>query len=305
MSILKSYRLAASSVLMFMGSVALAQSNSISDQAQTQNNNSGAVNDTWQPSLVKDGVYDRVPHVGAALAWQPIREVDILWKKRYWREIDTREKQNMAFRYPGDENTGGGYFIEILIDAIKKGKIKAYSTFDDRFTTPLSKDQLMDILVGKADTQYIPDPVSGAQKMVITKHDFNPDIVTKYRIKEDWIFDRNLGQMVVRIVGIAPFKDIFNDDGTYRTSAPLFWLYYPEIRPLLAQYEVFNPDNDVARMTWDDFFENRMFSSHVIKVSNPFDANYKEEGYSNMESLYKGQEAQQELFNKEQDMWVN
>lgn len=306
MSILRSYRLAASSVLMLIGSAAFAQSGSITDQAQTQNNNSGAVNDTWQPSLVKDGVYDRVPHVGTALAWQPIREADILWKKRYWREIDTREKQNMAFRYPGDENTGGGYFIEILIDAIKKGKIKAYSTFDDRFTTPLSKDQLMDLLVGKADTQYIPDPNNpGEQKLVINKHDFNPDIVTKYRIKEDWIFDRNLGKMVVRIVGIAPFKDILNDDGTYRTSAPLFWLYYPEIRPLLAQYEVFNPDNDVARMTWDDFFEKRMFSSHVIKVSNPFDASYKEAGATNMEALYKGQDDQEKLFNKEQDMWVN
>ena len=53
------------------------------------------------------------------IPWQYIREDDILWKKRVWREIDTREKQNVAFRYAGDEHTGGGMFIEILIDAIK------------------------------------------------------------------------------------------------------------------------------------------------------------------------------------------
>jgi len=305
MSILKSYRLAAAStVLLFMGGVALAQNNSITDQAQAQTNATGAVNASWQPSLVNDGVTDHVPHVSAPLAWQPIRQNDVLWQKRYWREIDTREKQNFAFRYPGDENTGGGYFIEILIDAIKKGKVKAYSPFDDRFTSALTKDQIMDVLVGKADTNYVDDPQTGQQKVIITKHDFNPDIVTKYRIKEDWIFDRNQGKMVVRIIGIAPYKDVLNDDGSYRTSTALFWLYYPELRSVLSQYEVFNPENDVARMTWDDFFEGRRFSSHVIKVSNPFDANFKEEGMSNMESLYEGQKAQDDLFNKEHDMWM-
>jgi len=94
MNILQSYRLAASTALVFVGSVAFAQSNStMTDQAQTQST-ANAVKDSWQPSLVKDGVYDRIPHVNTALSWQPVREADIMWKKRIWREIDTREKQN-------------------------------------------------------------------------------------------------------------------------------------------------------------------------------------------------------------------
>lgn len=305
MNILKSYRIAASTALVFVGSVAFAQSNpAIMDQTQTQFNTNEAVNDQWKPSLVKDGVVDRVPHVNQPLQWQSVREADVMWKKRMWREIDTREKQNMAFRFPGDDQTGGGYFIEILIDAIKKGKIKAYSNMDDRFTNALTKDQIMELLIGQPDTTMVENPVTGQMEMVISRREFNPDVVTKYRLKEDWVFDRNIGRMVGRIIGVAPIQDIYNEDGTFRASQAVFWLYYPEMRDMLAQYEVFNPENDVARMTWDEYFEGRHFSSKVIKTSNPFDLNFRERGMSNLEALYEGQKAAETLFNKEHDMWV-
>lgn len=302
MNILQSYKIAASALLLFTGSAAIAQPNT--DPQQPTGANESSVNTNWQPSLVTDGVYDRVPHVNTALGWQNIREADILWKKRVWREIDTRQKQNMAFRFPGDENTGGGYFIEILIDAVKKGKIKAYSNLDDRFTTALTREQVMDMLTGKIDTVYAEDPTTGQMIMKISRRDFDPNAITKYRIKEDVIFDRNLGRMVTRIIGLAPYKDIMNEDGSYRASQGLFWLYYPEIRELLAQYEVFNPENDVARMNWDEYFEGRFFSSRIVKVSNPFDAGFREMGMSNMEALYESEAAGEDLFNKEHDMWV-
>lgn len=304
MSILRSYKMALTSALVLMGGVSFGQTDPVMDQTQTQFSTTEAVNNYWQPSLVNDGVYDRVAHINRPLPWQYVREADILWKKRFWREIDTREKQNMAFRYPGDDMTGGGYFIEIMLDAVKKGKVKAYSNMDDRFTTALSKDQIMELLIGKPDTQYVEDPITFELTMQITSREFNPDVVTKYRLKEDWIFDRNLGRMVGRIIGIAPIRDIYNEDGTFRGSQALFWIYYPELREILAQYEVFNPENDIARITWEQFFEGRFFSSKVIKTSNPFDLTFRERGMSNLEMLYEGQKAQEMLFNKEHDMWV-
>lgn len=306
MSILKLYRIAASAALVFATSLAFAQNTSVTD-VQSQFNPNDGVNDRWKPSLVPDGAYDKVPHISKILDWQPLREADVMWKKRVWREIDTRQKQNMAFVYPGDDNTGGGYFIEIILDAVKKGKVKAYSNMDDRFATALSTDQILELLIGVPDTVRVIDPVTGEESMVITSREFNPTTVTKYRIKEDWIFDRNLGRMVVRILGMAPIKDVYDDNtGAYRGSQPVFWLYYPEMRPMLAQYEVFNPENDVARMTWDDYFEGRFFDSRIIKTSNPFDISYKDRSkyMTDLNALYEGQKASQMLFNKEHDMWV-
>lgn len=304
MNILKTYRIAATTALVMFGGLALAQETSIKDM-QSQFNSYDAVDDEWKPSLVRDGAYDRVEHATRILPWQSLRENDVMWKKRVWREIDIREKQNMAFRFPGDDYTGGGYFIEIILDAVKKGKIKAYSNVDDRFTNALTKEQILEMMIGEPDTNEVIDPVTGEMKVIITRREFNPDIVTKYRIKEDWIFDRNLGRMVVRIIGIAPIKDIIDENtGLFRASQAVFWLYYPEVRPMLAQYEVYNPENDVARMTWNDYFEGRFFSSKIIKTTNPFDMTYSNRRMSPLEALYEGKKAEEMLFNKEHDMWV-
>jgi len=303
MNILNPYKIAAIAASLLAGTVSFAQN--ITDQGQTQTaGNNEAVNTTWKPSLVSDGVYDRTPHTMQTLSWQSVREADVLWKKRVWREIDTRQKQNVAFRYPGDENTGGGYFIEILMDAVKRGKVKAYSNFDDRFTQALSKEQILEQMTGKDDSTPVVDPVTGATKIVITHKDFNPDVVTKYRIKEDWIFDRNLGRMVVRIIGISPYIDVLDPNTLeFRASTPLFWIYYPEAREVLSQYEVYNPDNDVQRLTWDDYFEGRYFSSRILKISNPFDE-FISTQHPGMEGLYEAQRTNEMIFNKEHDMWV-
>lgn len=299
MKILQVCKVAASAAFIFAASTAFAQV----DNVQTQSNNN-LMNDDWKPSLRPDGVYDRVEHVNVPLEWQYIREADVLWKKRVWREIDSREKQNMAFRFPGDENSGGGYFIEILLDGLKKGKIQAFSNFDDRFTSVMTKEQVNELTQGKIDTVMVEDPETGEMTMKLVRTEFNPETVTKFRIKEDWIIDRNIGQMVVHIVALAPLQDKYSDDGTFRASQAMFWLYYPDVRPLLAKYEVFNPENDVYRMTWDEFFEGRYFSSKIIKVSNPFDLTFSQQGASAMEALYESQRGMDQLFNKEHDLWV-
>jgi len=302
MNILSAYKSVAVAVLVLAGSSVFAQGSKTDvpvGAASTQ-----AVNKDWLPSRTNDGAYDRIgSHAVAPIAWQRIREDDILWKKRVWREIDTREKQNVAFRYAGDENTGGGMFIEILIDAIKKGRIPAYKNFDDRFTTPMTKEDIMESVAGKTDTIQIDDPITGGTITKIVNKDFDPSTITKYRMKEDWIFDRNQGQMVVRIVGIAPVKDIYGDGGDYRGSQAMFWIYYPACRELLAQYEVFNPQNDVMRYTWDEFFESRQFSSRITKVSNAFGQEFKDH-LNPMETLYESRRTSEEIFNKEVDMWV-
>lgn len=299
MSILNKYKIAASTALLLISGVSFAQN----DPTSAYKSVDGVTKD-WRPSLVRDGVYDRVEHTNAPLRPQNVRENDLMFKKRVWREIDIREKQNMAFRYPGDDYSGGGQFIEIILDAVNKGKIKAYSNMDDRFTSALTQQQITELLVGQPDTTYVIDPETQQEKIVIKNREFNPDVVTKYRLKEDWYIDRNIGRMQRQIIGMAPIKDVYNDDGSYRASQAVFWLYYPEITTMLAQYEVFNPDNDVARMTWYEFFEGRYFASRIIKVSNPFDFSFKEKGMGNMEALYEGQKATEMLFNKEHDMWV-
>jgi len=286
--------------LMIAG-VSFAQAPPTADPATTAGGTEG-VNATWKPSLVKDGVIDVVPHVNRSLEMTNIREIDAAFKRRVWRQIDIRQKQNQAFSYIGDEYSGGGAFIEIVLDAIKKGKVSAYSTFDDRFTEPLSMEALDQALAATIDSVPVTDAVTQETIYKVTKKEFDINSVTKYRLKEDWIFDRNLGRMVVRIIGISPLIDRYDENtGEYNYSAPMFWLHYPELRKILANYEVYNPQNDIHRMSWADFFDGRHFASYIIKTSanNPTGADIQR----GLRGLEEGERAIEALREKEDDMW--
>ena len=293
--------------LLLTGSVSWAQPGTpvMSDPATTGVGGT-PVNPRWETSLVRDGAFDKVPHRTIPLDWQYLREADALWKKRVWREIDVREKQNEAFIYPGDDETGGGMFIEIVMNAIRTGKAKAYGTVTDRFTRAFTVDQVNELVVGRPDTNYVDDPNGGPPVMRITQNDFNPEKYTSFRVKEDWIFDRNLGRMVVRIIGIAPMEDVVDPvTGLSRGfSKPVFWLYYPELRKALAQYEVYNPENDVQRLTWDDYLEGRFWNGRIIQTSsNNSNSPYSELGINGTQALYQAQRDMEEIVNKEIDMW--
>jgi len=76
---------------------------------------------------------DRTP-----LPYENLRADDALYRHKIWREIDTREKINLPFRYSADENNGNQRFISILFKAIQDSAVTVFSNVDDRFTTPMT-----------------------------------------------------------------------------------------------------------------------------------------------------------------------
>jgi hypothetical protein len=74
------------------------------DRMTTQAQPKQYVAAAWAPSLVPDGMIDRVEdRSNRTLEWHNIREIDIAFKRRLWKRIDINEKQNMPFIFVGDE----------------------------------------------------------------------------------------------------------------------------------------------------------------------------------------------------------
>jgi len=230
------------------------------------------------------------------LAYPPIREADIFWEKRIWRVIDVREKMNQTFSYPEDP------FFWILGKAALEEKITVYSPEDDKFTYPLSGKELQNIF-SKSDTVEVFNPTTYDPEIKIVTNDIDWEDIKRYRIKEVWYFDSNTSTLKVRILGIAPLIEVFDDDtGIFRYERPLFWAYYPEIRETLARHEVFNPSNDANVISWEDLMEMRYFSSLIYKESNIHDR--KLESYlSGVDMLLESEKIKQEIFNFEHDLW--
>jgi len=245
----------------------------------------------------RDGVYDRYLHTEKrALPYPYVHEKDVFWEKRIWREIDLRQKKNHTFRYAKRP------FINILLDNANEGNITLYSTIDDRFTQPLTPKEVSEI-GAFSDTITIYNPETFTDSVVVVHNELNPEDIKRYRIKEVWFFDEERSSLNVRILGIAPIINHYDDDGRILHEAPMFWAYYPELRPILAQEETFNPMNDAARLSWDNLFEARLFASYIIKESNVHDRKIKHYTLNGEESLVEGQKIHEGIRNFEHDLW--
>ncbi|HMO33496.1 MAG TPA: gliding motility protein GldN [Lacibacter sp.] len=271
-----------------------------------------AIMDTVKPSLRNDAsiernlIKDRKP-----LAYEHIREDDAVYRQRVWRELDTREKMNLPFRYAADEDNGNQRFIAILMKAIRNREITAFdATADDRFTTPMTPDAVMKAFSGGLDTVPVYDFNGDITEYKVTNKEVDPDSIYRFRIKEEWVFDKESSRMFVRILGIAPLKRLTRSDGTdiipgQPEYAPMFWVYYPDCRELLSKYEAFNGKNFGARMTWEELFENRMFSSYIVKstLDNPYDRTLRAYIKDPILRLLEGENIKEKIFNYEQDLW--
>ena len=127
-----------------------------------------------------------------------------------------------------------------------------------------------------------------------------------------------MGEMKYRLLGIRPVgKDInasvdpdlsdeereLNEKNIANT--PLFWLWYPDIRPLLHREKVFNDQNNALRITFDQLLIARRFNSIIYKVDNvhedrPISQYLPKDPFL---QLMESNRIKEEIRNFEQDMW--
>ena len=250
-----------------------------------------------QDGLFPDiGMIDKKP-----VPYPPLRKADIMWSKRIWRVIDMREKINQPFYYPLEPHNGWRSFMQIIMDALKEGSITAYDiSGTDEFLVPLTYQA---VITRQIDTLHTilnrPYPPYDEYDTVIFS-EFDPSKVMRIRIKEDWYFDKQRSQLLVRILGICPV--MMKDREGIEIPQPLFWIYFPEARPILAKAEMFNRFNSAERRTYDEIFWKRMFGSYVYKEQNVYDRKISQYA-TGMDALLEAERIKNELFEFEHDLW--
>lgn len=269
---------------------------------------SGVTNTDVKKSLRNDNAFDKSSlNARTPLPYEHLRADDALFAEKVWRELDLREKMNKVFMYEAESDNGSQMFVNMLLKAVNSGEVTAFS--DERFTTPMTLTEIQQLTLGSADTsaQVDPSDPSKVLRYVVTRASFDPKTVVKVRIKEEWVFDREASRYFCRILGIAPLKSQFFPNGQERPgSTPMFWVYYPDMRPILTKYEVYNPKNmGNSRMTWEELFESRMFSSYIVKstLDNPANRVIRTYIKDPILALLEGENIKDKLFNYEQDLW--
>ncbi|SJN50144.1 GldN [Sphingobacterium sp. JB170] len=212
-----------------------------------------------------DGFYqvnnleDAVP-----FAYPEVNLKNIRFYKRVWRDIDLKDQRNYIYAVPGNS------LMEVIMKAIGEGKLTPYSPEDDSFKSKLSASEGM---ARFADSVLIPifDDEGNQIDSRMALNEFNPEKVTKFRIKEDIFFDKQRGRLETRIIGVAPLMDITTSAELAQSvgSTPAFWLYFPQLRYALVKVDISDPDRGLYDMTMDDLFVQRKFASKIVRESSP------------------------------------
>jgi len=238
-----------------------------------------------------------------AVPYPTLRESDVVMSKRIWAEFDLRETRNKFMGSPKAR------LIDVLMEAIANEELTAYDANPhpelddpngDAFSTPLTAagakakmadSSVVDIIDSKGEktgTKLVPG-------------EFNPDSVIRFRIKEDWIFDKQRSVWEPRIIGLAPMIKP-TAAGVELELQPAFWIYFPAARQILATKEVFMGKNDAAGLSYDDVFLKRMYTSYIVKESNAEDLRIKDYA-EGIDRLYESERVKKDLMDWELNLW--
>jgi len=259
-----------------------------------------------QSQTVLDGAY--VPEhnpTRRVVPYPHLRQADVMWRKRVWEMIDVRQKINHSLYFPLEELADRQSLFDVIRQGLEDGSITCYSLGptqeDDEFRYPFTSSEV-DSLLNPIVTRYVENLDTGNKDEKKVEEPITSEDVVAYKLKEDWIFDKQRSERTVRIIGIAPVVEKKSESGEVIGKKELFWLYFPECRYIFANAEVFNLHNDAQRVSFDDLFFKRLFHGYVTKEENVY--NRAIESYAKgLDALMESERIKEELFLTEHDLW--
>jgi gliding motility associated protien GldN len=269
-----------------------------------------------------NNIFDKKQHMERdVVPLSHLREADVMWSRKIWREIDLRQPINFPLYYPqerGKLNTvdRDNLFTVLYKAATNKGEfsIRAFSAnYDDEFQDELTIDELIKQIDGEEVEQfykneYGEDSLDVNGELVFMsferENELNQSYIKKWRVKEQWFFDKQRSVIDVRIIGLCPIADDTDEDGTLNgKKRPICWFYFPECRHVLKNNQAFNlVKNEGENKTFEDIFMKRMFSSTIIKEGNVYDRSINQYMVG-LDALLEAQSIKNEIFNFEHDLW--
>lgn len=253
---------------------------------------------------------------------------DVIWARYVYRIIDMRFKQNFQLYFPvlSDDPDYRNLF-KVITDAVIDGMPifeKQTGTIKPDFKQePAAKKVIPGMFLQGNPLDGDPDlDISSSNDMVVhydsieDEFSFNfypyESLVrnqVKYLTQEVVFFDKHTSRLHTKIIAIAPLysERITITDSTQVMGALnesiMFWVPFDLLRPYLAMQYAIPNRNETKRVTYDEFFQKRLYTSYIVGEGNMYNRWIPD--YANTyEDIKKEQDRiATELLNFEQDLW--
>jgi len=257
---------------------------------------------------------------------------DVIWARYVYRIIDMRYKQNYQLYFPTkSDDADYRNLFKVITDAVVDGlpifERNAETIKPDFKQDPIQKRSIPPMfLVDDPLADYSDDPthydISASDAMLIhydsvadeMSFNFYPfeKIVRnqiKYLIQEVVFFDKHTSRLHTKIMAIAPLqsdkistRDSSNVMSSLRESI-MFWIPFDKLRPYLAMQYAIPNRNETKRVTFDEFFQTRLFTSYIVGEGNMYNRWIPDYTGSPKEVKKEQERIATELLNFEQDLW--
>lgn len=258
-------------------------------------------------NTVNDRIFERV-HVPERLPvpMPYLREADMFWTKRIWRVIDLREKQNHPLYFPSTPIGDRKSLSQTIFDAVYRGEITAYKNDDFTRPEPMTYDEVK-AAMGAVDKVQVGKTLTGADTVMTQKGEIISSEIKEYWLKEEWFFDKNSSTFGVRILAICPirhYQEVSSAGIPMNRKGSTFWIYFDQARHVFVRAESYNEANDARRLTFDDIFLKRMFSSFILKEANVQDNRLiRDYAMGGVQAQMESERIKMEIFEMEHDLW--
>lgn len=232
-------------------------------------------------------------------------ESDIIYKKRVVRALDLRELSNRPLMAKNHE------ISKYLISAVEEGLLTPYSSDSLKNELSITEFQKRISLESEPmqDTSYMDEDEKADYLASLASRGpqfyFASDLY-QFEITEDILFDKERSQWRYDIQSISIFVPADHPDNIRGIQQHVATFDYKKCEPYFKEDPRavwINPFNDAENRTLADAFNLRLFSSYIIKVSNPKDEYLVDiYGYGKQGRIASDIKAQ-ELLEFEHNLW--
>jgi len=237
---------------------------------------------------------------------------DILYATMVWEKVVLDERINFPLYYPIDTNNIGKdrrSLFDVLMRSVKNGDIE--NVYDDSYFT--TKRTLKDIEASmvKIDTTELGIEQFNAGEQIspeyISKREISAADVQEYHVKGMYYFDKRLGELKYRLLGIAPvIPDVNFIDDADPGLFSLFWVFFPDARDVLHHAKAFNGKNTAIPLSFDHLLNSRRFNGYIFREMNVQGDRAITEYISDnaLMQLLESDRIKEKIRDFEQDMWT-